>query len=989
MAEEKKRDIQAELRQMTDPVAYRDNPQSNTQSGYDKYIEGWDASKLQNADVNLSQYGDDSSAANYNNQSLWWGENQKYTWENTLGSQVAYNPNATLEWLNPDYKYGQAAQMANSQNANYIASRNDEIASALYNAWKTSIQDVNDFLSTQTGWDYSNANERANTVASVRKRIGQIAQQQWPKDQPKPERETIKGEKSDWKIYGKATADSGEPTEWIDTLTDANNIYNSLIASRQANLDILYNMSTDVIAASIATGTNPYWEQAMVDYQRAYPQLWAEVQRKVKEIKWQDAINSITHWSADYVESDVETSKKLTESNKETAASTYAENSESVSSIINEINQELMSDQTAEEASKTMDRIEWEVAKLKNRLQNLRQEANTVFKWDAPDYLVRAYMNNKTQDINNQLSILADRYSMASNRYNQQWENEWKQKEYNLKERQVKLQEEQFEYNKQKSQVENSQVIEKDWVFYSVTYDEDWKPTIREEVVIKEYAWSWMKWAWLKNNNPGNIKDKTFWNVIGTWNNGFAQFATPEDGFDALVEKIKFNQNNPNSRYYWDTILEYFKKYAPESDWNNPVAYANSVAKELWVSVNTKIADLDPLEFAKVIARHESGYDYSTYGKYRAGTPQTSSSSDYTIDPDTIDVPDSIYREAIWENRDWSKIYRDIDPNSEEWKALREKYINDYIEANQNNELVARADLWWTEWAAFQLISSSDELPIYYRQRIYNLVPTKMKDSDFQLQQLYKDIVRLYNMGYTADEAWLAWYSIDPSKDQTWILKEALYIARASWAELDDEKFYARLGTFAEEGRAWDLVRLVERTVMNDDEEEEEKDAIALMNKIHELETLLESNEWKEFMKEVTNWAESDEPEDVTWFIKWSIASLENKYVRTNSTYATIAAKIADIYADIRKLYLGSQITETELKANSDLFPQMTDFLPTIKIKLQVKKDWILANVNANRTWAWLPEVDESTLTNVASRRYLYWAVDTSSWNLGGGSDWE
>ncbi|MBO7694546.1 MAG: hypothetical protein J6T10_18170 [Methanobrevibacter sp.] len=71
-------------------------------------------------------------------------------------------------------------------------------------------------------------------------------------------------------------------------------------------------------------------------------------------------------------------------------------------------------------------------------------------------------------------------------------------------------------------------------------------------------------------------------------------------------------------------------------------------------------------------------------------------------------------------------------------------------------------------------------MPIYYRQRIYNLVPTKMKDSDFQLKQLYNDIVKLYNMGYTADEAALAWHSIDPSKDKTGILKEALYLARAS-----------------------------------------------------------------------------------------------------------------------------------------------------------------------------------------------------------------
>lgn len=97
-----------------------------------------------------------------------------------------------------------------------------------------------------------------------------------------------------------------------------------------------------------------------------------------------------------------------------------------------------------------------------------------------------------------------------------------------------------------------------------------------------------------------------FGNVIGKDHRGFAQFATPEDGFDALVEKIKFNQNSPQSRYYGKTIAEYFKLYAPSNDGNNPVAYANSVAKQLGVSVNTKISQLDPVQFARHIAKHDS-----------------------------------------------------------------------------------------------------------------------------------------------------------------------------------------------------------------------------------------------------------------------------------------------------------------------------------------------------------------------------------------------
>jgi hypothetical protein len=38
---------------MVDPIAYRSE---NNTGRYDKYIEGWDPRKLNNADVNLSQY---------------------------------------------------------------------------------------------------------------------------------------------------------------------------------------------------------------------------------------------------------------------------------------------------------------------------------------------------------------------------------------------------------------------------------------------------------------------------------------------------------------------------------------------------------------------------------------------------------------------------------------------------------------------------------------------------------------------------------------------------------------------------------------------------------------------------------------------------------------------------------------------------------------------------------------------------------------------
>ena len=103
----------------------------------------WTTQQLKNADLNFNQYWDDSSAAN---QDTAWGMYDKYEWEGVKTSNVNYNPKASIDTLNPNYQYGMDAQWANSASAWYIARRNDEIASALYNAWMTSKDDVINFL---------------------------------------------------------------------------------------------------------------------------------------------------------------------------------------------------------------------------------------------------------------------------------------------------------------------------------------------------------------------------------------------------------------------------------------------------------------------------------------------------------------------------------------------------------------------------------------------------------------------------------------------------------------------------------------------------------------------------------------------------------------------------------------------------------------------------------------------------------------------------
>lgn len=113
----------------------------------------------------------------------------------------------------------------------------------------------------------------------------------------------------------------------------------------------------------------------------------------------------------------------------------------------------------------------------------------------------------------------------------------------------------------------------------------------------------------VRNFNPGNITDLWFWGKRVEWER-FTVFNSPMEWFNALLQKVQYNQTNPASDYYGMNLLQYFAKYAPASDGNDPVSYANTVAWWLKVSPNTKISELDPVKFASAIARKENNSSY-------------------------------------------------------------------------------------------------------------------------------------------------------------------------------------------------------------------------------------------------------------------------------------------------------------------------------------------------------------------------------------------
>lgn len=107
-----------------------------------------------------------------------------------------------------------------------------------------------------------------------------------------------------------------------------------------------------------------------------------------------------------------------------------------------------------------------------------------------------------------------------------------------------------------------------------------------------------------KNNNPGNLKDPT----TGL----FRVFTTPEEGFAAMRQDLlgKMTGKTSTGLNADSTLLDLAKVWAPKGDGDNdPVNYANELARQLGVSANTKIGTLkdDVDQLAQAIATNE-GY---------------------------------------------------------------------------------------------------------------------------------------------------------------------------------------------------------------------------------------------------------------------------------------------------------------------------------------------------------------------------------------------
>jgi hypothetical protein len=90
-----------------------------------------------------------------------------------------------------------------------------------------------------------------------------------------------------------------------------------------------------------------------------------------------------------------------------------------------------------------------------------------------------------------------------------------------------------------------------------------------------------------KNNNPGNLRDT---------NGQFLIFQTFQDGYAALVDKLRYDFSGLSKVYNASgSLYDFFAKYAPASDNNQPRQYAEFVAAQVGIDPNLKLSDIAQL----------------------------------------------------------------------------------------------------------------------------------------------------------------------------------------------------------------------------------------------------------------------------------------------------------------------------------------------------------------------------------------------------------
>ena len=413
-----------------------------------------------------------------------------------------------------------------------------------------------------------------------------------------------------WKIYWKFSEQEGEPTEWINTLADPYWVESAMYKSRESNYNALQNLSSYEAAVLITDWISPYWDQALRDLMQFNPEKYQQIQDYIKEIRAWDTIDAISHWQTTIWTSLVETTEEWIKSSENNwiDQNSTARTKDQVSTMLSTKMEDSI---TAWSAKQQMMIYKDKIVDLQYELEDLPKEAKRVFKGDAPDYLVKARMSNKQQEIQAKMDKLESKYNAMADIYKTEMSQMQREAEMELKYRQLELQQtnSNFDMWYKSAQLEQNQVQRaKDAQGNMKAYK-----IVNGQVIQVDdgtaYQWYTTTVSWLVSQANQMASAKATWWQCEQFTDNLAQKAA----WVRMVWTSAWGETTAVEKAWYATQFGTFSDYIPEI-WDVAVFtnnWSNWVSKERWHTMY--VTWYDPATWLVSMVWSNNGWDEKVY----------------------------------------------------------------------------------------------------------------------------------------------------------------------------------------------------------------------------------------------------------------------------------------------------------------------------------------------------------------------------------------
>lgn len=213
----------------------------------------WYYEPVNNNKTSTYTYGDTGGASNAN----------KYTGTGVSSAgNYTYNPNITTNSFNNSaFSFGNNAVSQEKNNPWYLEQRNNYIANALYNEWKTDEQAIRNYLNTFDDYRAYDTIGQNNTVQAILNRMWALQSQAWGNTAPT------------------GTGNNAWMNEVMNNYSEAKKWYSELMWWG-ANY---YGNYWDAVNGVLSKA---YWIQDLDEFKERYPSQYESLQQALSSVEW-------------------------------------------------------------------------------------------------------------------------------------------------------------------------------------------------------------------------------------------------------------------------------------------------------------------------------------------------------------------------------------------------------------------------------------------------------------------------------------------------------------------------------------------------------------------------------------------------------------------------------------------------------------------------------------------------------------------------------